>query len=121
MNNFIFISMIFMHIIADFNLQGWMAIAKEKMHWKDKDKSSKRDYIPVLLAHSFQWTFLITLPILAFIYKFNITGCFLIVFIINMLIHAFADDLKCNKKIGNLISDQILHIFQLILTFYCLM
>ena len=120
MNKFILLLMIFMHIVADFNLQGWMATSKQKSYWKDKGKCCKYDYIIVLLVHSFQWTFLITLPIVIFKNGFNFNSCFIIIFVINMLIHFFADDLKCNRKIGNLITDQILHILQIILIYYCL-
>jgi hypothetical protein len=42
---------------------------------------------------------------------------FFIVLVINTILHAFIDDLKCNKKKINLITDQALHIIQIALTF----
>lgn len=36
MNNwFIFLLMIFLHIIDDYKLQGWLASAKQKKYWKE--------------------------------------------------------------------------------------
>ena len=111
------ILMIFLHIIADYNLQGWLASAKQKSYWKEYTSNElyKYDYIMALFMHSFQWTFMIMLPIV-FILNFTIDVCFIIWFICNICIHMYIDHLKANDKIINLIQDQFIHILQIIAT-----
>lgn len=114
---FIIILMIFLHIVDDYYLQGWLASAKQKKYWKENapDKMYKHDYIWALLMHSFSWSFMIMLPI-SYIMKFYINNTFLFVFLLNLIIHAITDDLKANRKFINLIQDQLIHIFQIIIT-----
>lgn len=120
--SFIFILMIFCHIVDDYYLQGWLASAKQKKYWKDNapDRLYKFDYIWALLMHSFSWSFMIMLPI-AYVMNFNITGLFAVVFISNILVHAFVDNLKANRKKINLIQDQTIHLMQIMFTFIILL
>ena len=62
---FIFIFMIFCHIIDDYTLQGWLANAKQKIWWfaNAPDKLYKYDWIMALAMHSMSWSFMIMLPI----------------------------------------------------------
>ena len=85
--SFIFILMIFCHIVDDYYLQGWLASAKQKKYWKDNapDKMYKHDYIWALIMHSFSWAFMIMLP-MAYVMNFSIPFMFVIVFIANILI-----------------------------------
>lgn len=114
---FIFFLMIFLHIIDDYKLQGILANFKQKQWWKENapEKLYEYDYIWALLIHSFSWSFMIMLPI-AYVMNFNISTLFSIVFVANILLHAFIDNLKANKKEINLITDQYLHIMQIIIT-----
>lgn len=114
--------MIFCHIVDDYYLQGWLASAKQKNYWQDNapDEMYKYDYIWALLMHSFSWSFMIMLPI-AYVINFNITGLFTIVFIANITIHAFVDNLKANRKKINLIQDQLIHLWQIFFTFWILL
>ena len=120
--SFIFMLMIFCHIVDDYYLQGWLASAKQKKYWKDNapDRLYKFDYIWALLMHSFSWAFMIMLPI-AYVTNFSIPFMFVIVFITNILIHAFVDDLKANRKKINLIQDQTIHLMQIYFTFMILL
>ena len=120
--SFIFLLMIFCHIVDDYYLQGWLASAKQKKYWKDNapDRLYKFDYIWALLMHSFSWAFMIMLPI-AYVVNLDITFMFVIVFIANVLIHAFVDDLKANRKKINLIQDQTIHLMQIYFTFMILL
>ena len=120
--SFIFMLMIFCHIVDDYYLQGWLASAKQKKYWQDNapDRLYKFDYIWALLMHSFSWVFMVMLPI-AYIMNFNIPFMFVIVFISNILIHAFVDDLKANRKKINLIQDQTIHLMQIYFTFMILL
>ena len=109
--------MIFLHIVADYNLQGWLASAKQKSYWKEHAPNElyKNDYIMALFMHSFQWTFMIMLPIL-FVLNFEIGGVFIIWFVFNVGLHMYVDHLKANMKIINLVEDQLLHILQIVIT-----
>lgn len=111
------ILMLFLHIVDDYYLQGILASLKQKSWWKEHapDKLYKYDYILALLCHSFSWAFMIMLPIW-FNLNFSISPLFIIVFIANICIHAFVDDLKANKKKINLITDQGIHIIQILFT-----
>lgn len=118
---FILLLMIFCHIVDDYYLQGWLASAKQKKYWEENapNRLYKYDYIWALIMHSFSWSFMIMLPI-AFVKGFVILSSFVWVFIFNIIIHAFTDDLKANQKKINLIQDQIIHILQIVLTFLVL-
>lgn len=109
--------MIFLHIVADYNLQGWLASAKQKSYWEEHAPNElyKNDYIMALFMHSFQWTFMIMLPIL-FVLNFEIDGVFIIWFVFNVGLHMYVDHLKANMKIINLVEDQLLHILQIVIT-----
>lgn len=117
-NTFIFLLMIFCHIIADFNLQGWLASAKQKKFWVENapDKLYKNDYICALLVHSFSWTFMVMLPI-AYAKGFVINFDFVYFVIWNIMFHALVDDGKANQKKFSLVEDQVLHLVQIIVTF----
>ena len=127
---FILLLMIFLHIIDDYKLQGILASMKQKKWWKEQiDKMHieevweydchpcklyKNDYIPALIEHSFSWTFMIMLPI-AIALHFNI-GNWIFAYIINMVIHAYVDNLKANKHKINLVTDQFIHFLQIVVT-----
>ena len=109
--------MIFLHIVDDYYLQGILAAMKQKSWWKEHapDELYRYDYILALLCHAFSWTFMIMLPIW-FSFNFTITPLFAIAFLANMAIHSFVDDLKANKKKINLITDQSIHVLQIVST-----
>lgn len=114
---FILLSMLFLHIIDDYKLQGILADMKQKVWWERQEgyKSLyKYDYIMALITHSFSWSFMIMLPI-AIVLKFNI-GWWVIAYIVNMIVHAIVDTLKANALKINLVTDQTIHIAQIIIT-----
>ena len=113
----ILIFMIFLHIVDDYYLQGWLSSAKQKQWWKDNapQKLYEHDYIWALIMHSFSWTFMIMLPIL-FVYNFTVSSLYLIMFIVNITIHAITDNAKANHKVINLWQDQVIHVIQIIIT-----
>ena len=111
-------TMIFLHIINDFNLQGWLAAAKQKEWWQDNAPQSlyKFDYICALLIHSFSWAFMIMIPIM-FSLNFELTIMAWYFLGANTMIHMWIDNAKANRKSINLITDQILHLIQIVATF----
>ena len=117
----ILFSMIFLHVVEDFHLQGILAQMKQKKYWADKPKKYKYDYIAALIAHSFSWSFMIMIPIyiLSFKFNINITSAF-IVNMLNCTMHFIVDDLKANKLKINLIQDQSIHLIQILITWLIL-
>ena len=118
MNNvFIILSMIFCHVIADYNLQGWLASAKQKSYWEKNapDERYKHDYICALIMHSFGWTFMIMLPLM-YVVGFKVDSFLLFLFVSNALLHAITDNFKANKKVINLWQDQCIHMCQIVIT-----
>ena len=116
-NVFIILCMIFCHIITDYNLQGWLASAKQKSYWEKNapDEMYKHDYICALVMHSFSWTFMIMLPLM-YAVDFKVDSFLLFLFVINILMHAIVDDLKANDKCINLWQDQLIHMCQIAMT-----
>lgn len=110
------LAMIFCHIVDDYYLQGVLAKMKQKKWWEENsnNKKYKYDYIVALICHSFSWTFMIMLPIAIF-KEFDL-GILYILYPINCVVHCITDDLKANKLKINLIADQSIHLFQIILT-----
>ena len=117
MNLFIILAMIFCHIVDDYYLQGWLASAKQKKWWEENapQKLYNHDYIMALIMHSMSWSFMIMLPI-AISMSFNVSILFVIIFILNAVIHALVDNLKANKLQISLITDQLIHLLQISVT-----
>lgn len=117
---FILASMFFMHVVADFNLQGIMASMKQKTWWQKQEgydeEDNGNDYKFPLFWHSLRWSFCIMLPLfIANGLKINLVG--LIFFCLNIWWHYKTDDAKANKYFLNLVDDQIIHILQIVATF----
>lgn len=115
----IFLTMIFLHIVNDYYLQGILAQMKQKKFWKEQapDELYKYDYIWALIMHAFSWTFMIMLPL---IFVSPISPAFYVIFVVNLAVHAYVDNLKANKHKINLWQDQLIHLAQIILTFIIL-
>lgn len=115
MNNIILLSMFFLHIVDDYYLQGVLANLKQKDWWRKNvpDKMFRYDYLIALIEHAFSWSFMIHIPIMVYLTTLNPYTL-----IINMIIHAFIDDLKANKYMINLTTDQIFHFIQIMVTYW---
>lgn len=120
----VLILMILMHIFADYHLQGILASMKQKSWWIDQckadDEKYRNDYKAALIAHSFEWSFLMMVPIFILKnpmnYSLGETVCFLWMLILNVIIHAVVDHAKANLHTINLILDQAMHYFQIVST-----
>lgn len=121
MKVFILFSMIFLHIVDDYYLQGVLANLKQKIWWQKNAPKDiyKNDYIVALFMHSFSWAFMTMLPIAIFL-SLSLTTTFILLFAINVTIHAVVDDLKANKLKISLITDQLIHMVQIVTTFIVL-
>ena len=111
-------AMIFFHIIDDFYLQGKLASMKQKEWWRSNapDPLYANDYKIALAIHAVSWTIMIMAPICwAYVDDVN-PYMYTASIVINAGIHAWVDDLKANKKKINLITDQLVHLGQIAIT-----
>lgn len=122
MAGFLLLSMIFCHVIADYNLQGILAQMKQKEWWETNypDFRYKNDYKTALALHSFSWAFLIEIPLYIYSLVTNPATSLVILNILmiaNTIVHYITDDRKANKHILNLEDDQKVHLIQVIITY----
>jgi hypothetical protein len=119
---FVLIAMIFCHIADDFYLQGVLASMKQKSWWHGKIPEDKEeefyqdDYLMALAAHCTSWATMMMLPI-AIYEGFGIGMWFLLVWAINICVHFVIDNAKANKHSINLVTDQLCHLMQILITF----
>ena len=123
-NGILLLLIIFLHVLADFNMQSVIVQMKSKYYSKKYDEKYQFDYVMPLIGHSFQWSFMVNLPMtIAAIYTgtnfLEMFVCMSIVF--NAVLHAGIDTLKANDHKTTLIQDQFYHMLQLILLWavYC--
>ena len=124
MNLMVLPLMVFLHIVDDYYLQGCLAKFKQKNFWEENapGKMYQYDYMMALAMHAFSWAFMIQLPIMVMIFmgiRSNIKG-YGVLLAINSIIHAIVDNLKANKRYINLTQDQLIHLVQIIFTWFFL-
>ena len=115
---FVFLWMIFFHIVDDYVLQApCLCSLKQKSWWEENapDNKYKDDYLTALVMHGFSWSFMIMLPI-AYVQQFDIDYRFFILFVLNIIIHSFVDNVKAKWKLINLYQDQFIHMVQIFVT-----
>lgn len=119
---FILILMIFFHIVDDYYLQGILSKMKQSSWWKENapEPLYKYDYIVALIMHAFSWSFMIMLPWIMFT-SFTLITPWIVLFLINVGVHALVDHLKANMKKINLVADQGLHLIQILLSWTVMM
>jgi hypothetical protein len=114
----IILLMILLHIIDDFVLQPIsLSKLKQKTFWEPYLKESKlykNDYKVALIIHGLSWSIMVHLPfILLSINEYWILWSV----VTNAIFHAWIDNEKANKLSINLLTDQIIHLFQIITIF----
>lgn len=107
------------HVLYDFNQGEHVATMKQKDWWKEHypAKLYRHDYIIVLILHGLLWSVLVTIPIFVCRYYYHREICngFILFFIIfNAMLHTLVDHAKANIKCINLLQDQLLHLIQLL-------
>lgn len=110
--------MILLHIIDDFVLQPiCLSKLKQKSFWETYLKDSdlyKNDYKVALLIHGLSWSIMVHIPFMLLpINEWWILWSVLT----NAIIHAWIDNEKANKLSINLLTDQIIHLVQIITIF----
>jgi len=109
----VLLTMIYLHLIDDYVLQGILAKLKQKDFWNNYGQNYVGDYGVALLEHGFMNSFLVHIPIYLWLCK-NEVVLFASVLLLGN-IHATIDDLKENQKKLNLTQDQVLHIVLIII------
>ena len=115
----ILILMLLGHLVSDYTLQGWLADGKQRKWWQKLFPNGelpwkyKFDYVAALVCHALYWSIFICAPFYASAY-------FLWAILANTVVHAIVDDLKANRGVLNLIQDQLLHLIQILVTFFIL-
>jgi len=115
----VLIFMIFFHILDDFHFQGVLASMKQRKWWEENapDALYRNDYFVALFIHGFSWAVMVFIPV--FVYRFYmgmeiLDVGMLILFIATFYGHAYIDDKKANIHSINLITDQLLHLVQIL-------
>ena len=121
-------AMIFLHCFADYTLQGCLADLKQKRWWIKETHGIPKyanDYKMALAVHSFEWSFMIMLPALIFMFVTQTTFSwhglietlvYMLMLAANTLFHYTIDDMKANDRTINLVQDQLWHLGQIGLT-----
>lgn len=117
----ILLTMLFLHIVDDYYLQGILAKMKQRSWWIENAPEDlyKHDYLMALIEHAFSWTFMIMSPALLFVIVSNdvtLYNIYLAVFVLNCGLHTEIDNSKANDKSISLIEDQLFHITQVVAT-----
>jgi len=114
----ILLLMILCHVVDDFVLQPTcLSKLKQRKWWLDNgitDSLYENDYKVALLIHSMSWSIMIMLPLM-FLTEVN-TFSLMCMFFINTTVHYITDDCKANKLMINLITDQSIHMLQILIT-----
>ena len=118
----VLLSMIFLHIVADFNLQGMLGELKQKKWWEEHYPDLypdlyKNDYKVAAHLHAFSWAFMIMFPILVY-QQFTVAWTFYGWFLLNLLAHYRIDDEKANRGSIGLGIDQFSHLVQIGITWW---
>lgn len=117
MTALIFLAMLFLHVLADFNLQGVLAKMKQKRWWAKRD-GGKYDYITALIIHGYSWSFMVHIPFALLIFLLETSlhiPTLAMSIIVHAALHAIIDHEKANSRWFNLTEDQIFHVVQLVI------
>lgn len=98
---------------------------KQKSWWEQQDgynDTYEYDYIAALWTHAIWWGIELHIPVIAYIwYKGQLTPTRIVLLVFVMVVqiatHKIIDDAKANLKLINLVTDQSLHVFQIVVSF----
>ena len=118
----VLVFMVLCHLIDDYVLQGWLATGKQKEWWRKQENYTdkyKNDYKAALTCHGLEWSIMIHIPVIIF-RSFYVDWYLLVMILIMAFCHATVDDYKANRKYINLIQDQLLHLLQIVWSWFFL-
>jgi len=113
------VAMILFHLLDDYKIQGILSQMKQRDWWAKNalDELYKHDYIMALAEHAFSWTVMVHIPAWVYAYLYGakqLLGTYIIAFLLCWLIHAVTDHAKANMHKINLVEDQLIHLFQVV-------
>lgn len=113
------VAMLFFHLLDDYKIQGILATMKQRDWWKENapNKLYQYDYIMALVEHAFSWTVMVHIPAWVYVYMCGVKQLlwtYIIAFLLCWMIHAVTDHAKANMHKINLVEDQMIHLFQII-------
>lgn len=111
------ISMLLLHIVDDYYMQGILAQMKQRKWWEKNAPQAlyRHDYIMALAEHAFSWAVMVHIPAFVLFWQDErLTWVFAATLIFNWIMHAVIDHVKANLLKINLITDQLCHFMQII-------
>ena len=112
-----------LHFIADFNLQIGANLHNMKCkEWWDRmferegildSRKYGDDWRVALWIHSYVWGVITFSPL---IWQAGESVLMMVMLLVNMIVHAIVDGLKCNKRAISLKTDQNIHAVQIAIT-----
>ena len=111
----VFCLCLILHFFADFTLQGCLANLKCQEWWNEHYPQHlyAKDYICALWIHSLYWTLITAAPII-WLWTANV-GILVLLLAVHVVLHAWTDHEKANKRSINLTADQSIHLVQVVL------
>ena len=79
---------------------------------------SNYDYLAALAIHSAEWTLWMMAPL--FLLPHLDLGIFLLLAVLNIVVHSLIDSSKANYKDISLVQDQVIHLAQIAFTYAAL-
>lgn len=110
--------MVLLHIIDDFVLQlQSLSELKQKKTWEGTPDMYKNDYLVALAIHGLSWSIMVHLPLIAlqFLHGYKYGSLFILISVlVNAAWHSGVDDMKANKRTISLLTDQVMHLIQIV-------
>ena len=114
----IFFVMLLLHVVAEFVLQPVALLRlKQKTYWEQPENpNGGKDASAIAIAiNAILWSVMIMLPLMY--YSTDGDLILLLVFLVNMLAHAYIDEYATNRHKLTFVTAQSLYLLQLIITF----
>jgi len=109
--------MVFAHVADDYYLQGILANLKQRDWWRKQEGYKALyayDYLMALAMHSLSWAIMVSLPVVWLAYSWNPPWFFWPLLLAQAAIHGIVDHAKANLRLINLVTDQSIHLFQIL-------
>lgn len=114
----IFFVMLLLHVVAEFVLQPVALLRiKQKTYWEQPEHpNGGKDASAMAIAiNAILWSVMIMLPLMYYSTEGDLI--LLLVFLVNMLVHAYIDEYTTNRHKLTFVTAQSLYLLQLIITF----
>lgn len=114
----IFFVMLLLHVVTEFVLQPVALLRiKQKTYWEQPERpNGGKDTSAMAIAiNAILWSVMIMLPLMYYSTEGDLI--LLLVFLVNMLVHAYIDEYTTNRHKLTFVTAQSLYLLQLIITF----